>query len=100
MSEYAEIKKIYFEHIKKEDQCLYGEDEIKIAVKIMLMALGETIDIIERLTKPVNKLKHHLSDEGDYSIARTDKQTMGWGEVMMIGNILEEIDEALKLTEE
>jgi len=58
------------------------------------------IDIIERLTKPVNKLKHHLGDEGDYSIARTDKQTMGWGEVMMNVYILEEIDEALKLTEE
>ena len=60
----------------------------------------DVLIVLEKLREPVLALKYHLSDEGEYSVSRTDKKPMGWGEVIMIGNIFEEIDEALKLTGE
>lgn len=48
------------------------------------------------LSKPVNELKYHLSKDGEFSICRTDKEDMGWGDTMVLGKIVEDIDAALR----
>ena len=46
------------------------------------------------LSESVGKLKDMLGT-GDYAIARCDKESMGIGEVIEVGNVLEEISNQL-----
>ncbi len=39
----------------------------------------------------LRKLRAHLSDDGEYSICRTDKESMFWGDVIMFGGLFETI---------
>ena len=46
------------------------------------------------LSEATGKLKDMLG-EGEYCITRVDKEPMGWGEMIMLGDVLEEISNHL-----
>ena len=54
--------------------------------------LAIAVEALDTLTGLVNKLKSHLSTDGEYSISRTDKENMRMGEVLMLGDLLKKID--------
>jgi len=46
---------------------------------------------MKKLIEFVSKLKDLLGEHGEYSISRTDKKPMDFTEVIMVGNVLENI---------
>lgn len=46
------------------------------------------------LSEATGKLKSMLG-EGEYCIVRLDRESMGWGEIIMLGDVLEEISNHL-----
>jgi hypothetical protein len=50
---------------------------------------------IEELIENIKELKHLLSEEGDYSICRTDKTNMWMGDELIVDGVLEKIDNSL-----
>lgn len=49
----------------------------------------------EKLIKSIKKLKEILGKDGEYSISRSDGEKMSLPEMIMVGNIFENIDNAL-----
>ena len=54
---------------------------------------------VKELVKSVQALKALLGDEGEYSIARSDRQPMWIGDSLVVGSVLERIDNAIKAVE-
>ncbi len=50
---------------------------------------------VEGFKEEVGKLKQHLSTEGEYSITRSDGESMSW-ESLVVSNIFLELDALLK----
>jgi hypothetical protein len=55
---------------------------------------------MDTLIGNIKALRAMLSEEGDYSIHRTDGKPMCWGEVMLLGTTMENIDAALEELEQ
>lgn len=47
------------------------------------------------LTQEVRKLKMLLDENGEYSICRSDKNPMGWADLMTVGNVLENLSKLI-----
>jgi len=58
--------------------------------------LEKALEINREFVEVISKLKKHLGSDGNYSICRSDKEPMNIFEVIMIGNIFEELDELIK----
>ena len=57
---------------------------------------------MEKLTieQAITKLKELLSPSGNYSVCRKDKQPMGLGDQMIVGEVFENIDNLLNANTE
>ena len=54
----------------------------------------EAVQHLAALVEPIKKLKHHLSDDGEYCITRADGKPM-WVESFSVSDQLEVIDKSL-----
>lgn len=57
-------------------------------------------DKVLELVLAVKALKKELDENGPYSICLSNKQNMGWGEVLYIDSVLERVDNAVKAVED
>jgi hypothetical protein len=70
----------------------WNEKELRKRLEKELAAKTKAVG---EIVKSVSVLKTMLSNDGEYSICRSDHKTMELGEVLAVGDVLERISKAM-----
>lgn len=80
---------------KERDNAVEWAEKNHAEMQVWKKDALDALSVLGALATPVKKLKHHLSDEGEYAIHRADGQSMGW-EALEVENLFGPIDKALE----
>jgi hypothetical protein len=63
------------------------------------MMIDQPPSALSQLMAAIDKLRKHLGWNGEYSVCRSDGEPMEIWESLMLGNIMQDIDHAMKILE-